>query len=397
MGDGSFIGGSLRRAPTSPYRGAIGLLALVALLFGAAAAGGAAAAHAYSITPRCESPPGTVLPDCSGWHTSDVRLTWDWEPKPETENSGCDTTKLDTDSTPAGFSEGCLVTWDSLTLQATVSIRVDKTPPVITGAAPARPPDHNGWWTHPVDFTFAASDISSGLAGCDTVNYPGPDGGGVHVSGSCRDVAGNSAIGTQLLNYDATAPTVGGLAILRDGASALLGWQTSPDVVSNEVVRSLATDGALSTKVYSGSTPTFSDLMLSLDVTYRYTVTAFDEAGNAASTTAISMPAGGFKQLASSALRPVDGARLSRPPLLRWERLRRARYYNVQLFRDGRKILSAWPKRNHLELRRRWRYGGERRGLTRGWYRWYVWPGRGSRAERRYGKLIGSSRFFFRA
>ena len=126
-------------------------------------------------------------------------------------------------------------------------IRVDKTPPVITGAVPARPPDHSGWWTHPVDFTFAASDISSGVAGCDTVNYPGPDGGGVHVSGSCRDVAGNSATATQLLNYDATPPTVGGLAILRDGASALLGWQTSPDVVRNEIVRSLATDGAAST------------------------------------------------------------------------------------------------------------------------------------------------------
>ena len=396
MGDGSFIDVSLRRAPTSPYRGAIGLLALVALLFVAAAAGGAAPAHAYSITPRCESPPGTELPDCSGWHTSDVRVTWDWEPKPETENSGCDTRNLDTDSTPAGFSEGCLVRWDSVTLQATVIVRVDKTPPVIAGAVPARPPDHSGWWTHPVDFTFAASDISSGVAGCDTVNYPGPDGGGVQVSGSCRDVAGNSAIATQPLNYDATPPTVSGLAILRDGASALLGWQTSPDVVRNVVVRSLATDGAASTTVYSGATPAFGDLTLSRDVTYRYTVTAFDQAGNAASTTAFSQPGGGFQQLASSALWPLDGARLSRPPLLRWKRLRRARYYNVQLFRNGRKILSAWPQRNHLELRRSWRYGGERRRLTRGWYRWYVWPGRGSRAERNYGKLIGSSRFYFR-
>jgi hypothetical protein len=396
MGDGSFIGGTLRRASTSPRRRATVLLAQVALLFAVAAAGAPASARAYSITPQCESPPGTELPDCSGWHTADVRLTWDWEPKPETENSGCDTRQLDTDSTPAGFSEGCLVKWDSVTLQATVIIRVDKTPPVITGAAPARPPDYNGWWTHPVDLTFAASDVSSGVAGCDTVNYLGPDGGSVHVSGSCRDVAGNSAIATQLLNYDATPPTVGGLAILRDGASALLGWQTSPDVVRNEVVRSLATDGAASTKVYSGSASAFSDLMLSRDVTYRYTVTAFDAAGNAASTTAVSEPAGGFQQLASSSLRPLDGTRLSRPPLLRWKHVRRARYYNVQLFRHGRKILSAWPSRNELELRRSWRYGGERRHLTRGWFRWYVWPGRGSRAERDYGKLIGSSRFFFR-
>jgi hypothetical protein len=136
--------------------------------------------------------------------------------------------------------------------------------------------------------------------------------------------------------------------------------------------------------------------MLSGDVTYRYTVTAFDEAGNAASTTAVSEPAGGLRQLAGSALRPVDGARLSLPPLLRWKPRRHASYYNVQLFREGRKILSAWPKRNRLGLHRGWRYGGKWRHLTRGWYRWYVWPGRGSRAERDYGKLIGSSRFFFR-
>ena len=397
MGDGSFIGGTLPRGSTSPCRRAIVPL-LVALLFAAVAAGYPAAAHAYSITPHCESPPGTPLPDCSGWHTADLRLSWDWEPETEMETIGCNTRTLDTDSPPGGFSEECLVKWAAdLSTLTTVMIRVDKTPPVITGAVPARPPDHNGWWTHPVDFTFVATDVSSGVAACDTVNYPGPDGADVKVSGGCRDVAGNSAIATQLLNYDATPPTVGGLTILRDGAAALLGWQTSPDVIRNEVVRSVGTDDVASTNVYSGAASAFSDLMLSRDLTYRYTVTAFDEAGNAASTTALSAPAGGFRQLAGSALSPVDGARLSRPPLLRWKSVRRASYYNVQLFRNGRKILSAWPERRHLELRRSWRYGGERRRLTRGWYRWYVWPGRGSRAERRYGKLIGSSRFYFRS
>ena len=289
------------------------------------------------------------------------------------------------------------MTWTNASTLTTVVIRVDKTPPVITGAVPGRPPDHNSWWTHPVDFAFTASDPSSGVAGCDKVTYPGPDGGGVHVSGGCHDVAGNSATATQVLNYDATPPTVAGLTILRDGASAVLGWQTSSDVVRNEVARSLISEeGADSTQVYSGSASVFSDLMLSPDVTYRYTVTAFDEAGNAASTTAVSEPTGRFRQLASSALTPFDGARLSRPPLLRWKPRRHASYYNVQVFRDGRKILSAWPKRNRLELRRGWRYGGKWRRLIRGWYRWYVWPGRGSRAERDYGKLIGSSRFFFR-
>ena len=394
MGDESFIWGCLRHAAASRHRRAARLLPLVAFACVAVAGGAPAAAHADSVAPRCESPPGTVLQDCSGWHTTDVRLTWVIDGSPmATEN--CGITTFQADSPPTGFSETCSVKWSSFDSSVTVSIFVDKTPPVITGAAPARAPDHDGWWTRPIDFTFTATDPSSGVAACDTVTYPGPDGAGVHVTGSCRDIAGNSADGKQLLNYDATPPTVSGLTILRNGASAVLSWQPSPDVVRSEVMRSVATDGAAATNVYTGPGSVFNDLMLSRDVTYRYTVTAFDAAGNAASTSAFSAP-GGLSQLASLSLRPVDGARLSRPPLLRWKRARRARYYNVQLYRDGRKILSRWPTRNRLALRRNWRYGGKQRHLTRGWYRWYVWPGRGSRAARRYGKLIGSNRFFFR-
>jgi hypothetical protein len=394
MADGASIGGTGHRTPSRPYHRAPRLLAALALLLVAAAAGGPAAARANSITPSCESPPGVALPDCFGWHTADVRLTWDWEPETATATD-CDITTLTTDSPPAGFTERCLVRWGTLTLEATTIIQVDKTAPVITGAVPARPPDQNGWWTHPIDFTFVATDPASGVAGCDTVTYGGPDGRGVKVAGGCHDVAGNSASATQALNYDATPPAVSGLSIVRDGGSALVGWQTSPDVVLNEVVRSVdAIDAA--TMVYRGSPAIFSDGTLSRDATYRYTVTAFDEAGNAASTTAISAPSAALQQVASSALRPVDGARLSRPPLLRWKRVRRAGYYNVQLFRSGRKVLSAWPRGNRLQLRRGWQYGGQRRRLTRGWYRWYVWPGRGSRAARRYGKLIGSNRFYFR-
>ena len=216
---------------------------------------------------------------------------------------------------PAGISEICVVRWGTLELEATATIHVDKTAPVITGALPARPPDHDGWWTDPVDFTFTASDTASGVAGCDTVTYAGPEGRGVRVAGGCRDVAGNSASTTQLLNYDATRPWVGGLTIVRRRSSAVLGWQTSPDVVRSEVVRSLAADGAVATTIYSGLVPVFVDSTLSGHAIYRYTVTTYDEAGNAASTTTISEPSAESEQVDGSPLRPADGARLSRPPL----------------------------------------------------------------------------------
>ncbi len=70
-----------------------------------------------------------------------------------------------------------------------------------------------------------------------------------------------------------------------------------------------------------------------------------------------------------------------------------ASYYNVQVFRGKRKILSTWPTKPRLRLRTRWHYGGQVQRLTAGTYRWYVWPGYGPRGRHRYGKLLGRRTF----
>ena len=90
---------------------------------------------------------------------------------------------------------------------------------------------------------------------------------------------------------------------------------------------------------------------------------------------------------------PKDTARLKRPPKLRWKRVAGATYYNVQLWRDGVKLLSFWPIRTSLQLKRRWSYQGRRYVLTPGTYRWYVWPGLGARADVRYGTILGRQTF----
>jgi hypothetical protein len=90
---------------------------------------------------------------------------------------------------------------------------------------------------------------------------------------------------------------------------------------------------------------------------------------------------------------PPRGERVREPPVLRWKRVRRATYYNVQLYRRHRKILSRWPRRSSLRLQRQWRYKGTRRRLAPGRYRWYVWPGYGRRSAKRYGRLLGKSTF----
>jgi hypothetical protein len=90
---------------------------------------------------------------------------------------------------------------------------------------------------------------------------------------------------------------------------------------------------------------------------------------------------------------PLNGAVLSSPPRLKWTPIAKAGYYNVQIFRNGHKVLSAWPHGTSLRLKRNWRFGGARRHLDPGTYKWYVWPGFGSLAAANYGRIVGSGTF----
>jgi RTX calcium-binding nonapeptide repeat (4 copies) len=74
-------------------------------------------------------------------------------------------------------------------------------------------------------------------------------------------------------------------------------------------------------------------------------------------------------------LAPPDDAVVSRPPVLRWSAVSAATYYNVQLWRGNRKVLSRWPARPRLQLGRSWRFHGRWYSLSPARYRWYVWPG----------------------
>jgi hypothetical protein len=119
---------------------------------------------------------------------------------------------------------------------------------------------------------------------------------------------------------------------------------------------------------------------------YRYTLLATDRAGNTATTSLVVTPG-------PRLLVPAQGALVTGPPLLAWTPVRHAKYYNLQLYRGGKKILSLWPTSDNLRLKRRWRLDASRYQLMPGRYRWYVWPGYGARAAARYGPVIGSRTF----
>ena len=92
-----------------------------------------------------------------------------------------------------------------------------------------------------------------------------------------------------------------------------------------------------------------------------------------------------------STLRPFIDTEVSNPPLLSWQKVKKATYYNLQLYKGRKKILSVWPKTPGLQLKKTWKFQRHRYSLSKGLYRWYVWPGLGRQSAHRYGTLMGSS------
>ena len=131
--------------------------------------------------------------------------------------------------------------------------------------------------------------------------------------------------------------------------------------------------------MFRGAGDRLTDRKLRNGRRYRYVVTLIDQAGNRAADDVSAVPT------SSPLLLPARGAQVHGAPKLVWKPVRQARYYNAQLLRHGRKVLSRWPRVAKLQLPRRWTFEGRRRKLVPGRYCWYVWPGFGKRSKRATG------------
>jgi hypothetical protein len=323
--------------------------------------------------------------NCVGWYRSNVSIQWDVTPS-NAVAAGCQNASFTTDT--AGTNAFCRADDGEAVVTVELKIRVDKTPPVVTGGQPARGADFNGWYNHPVAIAFSGSDLTSGIDSCTAPTYGGPDSGAATVFGTCVDKAGNvsSPFGYGL-SYDATAPPLADLKAIAGDRRVDVRWQTSGETKSVEVVRTPGLGSAGSSVVFRGPGSKFEDNAVKNRKRYVYEVRVGDAAGNVHDQTVAAVP------------RPhlVSPARLAaftpgRPPVLRWTPVRRASYYNVQVFRNGRKVLSAWPTEARYRMKRRWSYHGRRR-LAAGRYRWVVWPGYGRRSKSDYGDRLGPMTF----
>jgi hypothetical protein len=376
--------------------------------------------------PTVNSGQAARAADANGWYNHPVGITFGGSDQTSGISACTNTSYSGPDGATASVAGTCTDAAGNTSSPSSFALKYDDTGPVVTSGQAERPPDHTDWFTHPVRFDFTGTDATSGLASCPPVTYTGPDAANGAVVGVCQDQAGNSSSRDFPLKYDATAPVVEDLGAAGGDRSVSLSWRTSADVGSVEVARTPGLGSEPASVVFRGPGSAFVDSSVANGVRYEYEVRVQDLAGNTGSGSVAAVPAApppppappappvsgaapttsapvaapkGQETPAPKGVRrllgPANGAvlRLGHPPLLEWTPVRGARYYNVQLFRAGRKILSVWPVRPHYQLERRWKYAGKPRHLAPGKYRWLVWPGFGPRSKNDYGRRIGPGTF----
>jgi large repetitive protein len=354
---------------------------------------------------------GTHRPaDHNGWWNRPVTIAFTGSDA--TSNiASCDTKPYSGPDTGAISISGQCTDNAGNSAPGSADIKYDATPPQVTAATPDRPPDHNGWWNHPVSVAFTGTDATSKIENCDTVVYAGPDNPAADVTGVCHDNAGNNSTPADFgVKYDATPPTLTALPPEVGSNQVVLHWTASQDTVDTQVVRSPGIGTAAASTVYTGGAQTFTDPAVTNGVTYTYSVNVSDAAGNVASSTLTLTPGGSAPPSPDAAPAPVVQAapasgvvatptptakKAVKLPNLKWRRVKGADYYNFQLYRGNKKILTTWLTANEFQLRSSWVFHGRRMKLTDARYDWYVWPGFGKRSLRRYGHLITHQRFTF--
>jgi hypothetical protein len=325
----------------------------------------------FSSLQQCGTPAPGLL-GSNGWYVEPIQFAWNLNQT--TRVSGCDPQNYYGDTRE---QVSCTFTWSNgnETINATVyyNVEVELSNPVGI-ANLGRPPDSNGWYNHPITGSFGVQSIS-GLASCNPAEftYSGPSAANVTLSGSCTDNAGKTATASVSFNYDATPPTITTVTASRRPDYG--GSYTHPVSYTFHGTDGLSGIARCQTVTYSGP------------VSGWLTGGCWDNAGNYASRTIW------VHYLPMVSTQTARASIAAAPLLLRWGWVRRASYYNVQIYRDGRKLLSRWPAGTTLLLPRSWTFDRHRYRLKPGRYRWYVWPGLGSRRADRYGRMVVSRTF----
>ncbi len=141
----------------------------------------------------------------NGWNNSNVTVTFTCS-----DRYGIDTCPSPVEVSNEGVSQmisGAAVDKAGNTASRSVTVNLDKTPPMITASSS---PSFNtsGWNNSAVTITYTCSDMLSGIQDCPDPVTVGGQGADQEIVGIATDNAGNSASVTTTLNIDKTAPVI---------------------------------------------------------------------------------------------------------------------------------------------------------------------------------------------
>jgi hypothetical protein len=266
-------------------------------------------------------------------------------------------------------------------------------PPSITLSVSGRTGD-NGWYLSDVNVSWTVSDPTgiSSTSGCGPIALTS-DTEGTTLTCSATNKAkpplSNSVSVT--IKIDKTPPRLSDVSIAPGDGRNVLQWRSTSRSDTVRIERSLRRAKAPA-QVFPGRRgQSFTDTSIRNGREYIYVLVARDGAGNVSRH---------FKLLALPKVLTLEKLpylpRVSVSPILRWRAVPGATYYHVQLFRGGKRILAAWPRKPQLALHPTWSWNGRRYRLDPGTYRWYVWAGFGARAAAHY-KRLGTAAFAVQA
>lgn len=165
-----------------------------------------------TLTGNIDRTPPTITgainppPNAAGWNNTSVTVTFTCADA----GSGIATCPAPVQLATEGANQavtGTAVDKAGNVAQATVTVNIDKTPPVITGTA-APTPNPAGWNTTDVIVTYTCSDTLSGVLQCPPARTVSTEGKAQPITATVSDVAGNTATSTVVLNIEKTAPSI---------------------------------------------------------------------------------------------------------------------------------------------------------------------------------------------
>ncbi len=187
-------------------------------------------------TPPSISATVTPSPNAAGWNSSNVIVSFVCA---DTE-SGIATCPAPVPVVTEGANQpvtGTAIDNAGNTAQASVVVKLDKTPPVITATSTPLA-NAAGWNSSDVTVTYACSDGLSGVVACPAPNVVSTEGKAQQITATVSDQAGNSASTTVQLNIEKNPPAIAALlSPLANGA----GWNNT-DVTVNFTCTPSASD-----------------------------------------------------------------------------------------------------------------------------------------------------------